>query len=68
MSKLLNLEPAVPGRRRRFTPEQKRALLDEAALYGSGGPQGSLPKAPTPEEPDAGIPHVRISWILSKLG
>ena len=32
MSKLLNLEPAVPGRRRRFTPEQKRALLDEAAL------------------------------------
>lgn len=35
MSNDLNLEPATPGRRRRFTPEQKRALLDEAARPGS---------------------------------
>lgn len=34
MLKPINLEPAVPGRRRRYTPEQKRALLDEAALPG----------------------------------
>jgi len=34
MSKPINLEPAVAGRRRRYTPDQKRALLDEAALPG----------------------------------
>ncbi len=31
---LRNLEPAQPGRRRRYTPEQKRALLDDAAKPG----------------------------------
>lgn len=35
MSNDLNLEPATPGRRRRYTPEQKRALLDEAARPGN---------------------------------
>ena len=29
-----NFEPRVEGRRRRFTPDQKRALLDEAARPG----------------------------------
>ena len=29
-----NVEPATEGRRRRFTPEQKRALLGEAARPG----------------------------------
>lgn len=29
------IEPARPGRRRRFSPEQKRAFLDEAAQLGS---------------------------------
>ena len=31
---LMNLEPVRPGRRRRYTPEQKRALLDHAAAAG----------------------------------
>ena len=31
---LISLEPSAPGRRRRYTPDQKRALLDEAALPG----------------------------------
>ena len=31
---LIELEPVTPGRRRRYTAEQKRALLDEAALPG----------------------------------
>ena len=31
---LIELEPVTPGRRRRYTPDQKRALLDEAALPG----------------------------------
>ena len=31
---LMNLEPVRPGRRRRYTPEQKRALLDHAAAPG----------------------------------
>lgn len=30
----INLEPAQPGRRRRYTPQQKRALLDDAAKPG----------------------------------
>ncbi len=30
----IELEPAKPGRRRRYTAEQKRALLDEAAKPG----------------------------------
>lgn len=34
MSNDLNLEPVTPGRRRRFTPEQKRALLDEVSRSG----------------------------------
>ena len=34
MSNSINLDPVVPGRRRRYTPEQKRALLDEALLPG----------------------------------
>ena len=34
MSKDLNLQPARPGKRRRFTAQQKRALLDEAAKAG----------------------------------
>lgn len=34
MSNPIHLEPVVPGRRRRYTPEQKRALLDEAQLPG----------------------------------
>ena len=29
-----NLEPKVEGRRRRFTPDQKRTLLDEAVRPG----------------------------------
>lgn len=31
---LMNVEPVRPGRRRRYTPEQKRALLDHAAAPG----------------------------------
>lgn len=31
---LMNLEPVRPGRRRRYTPDQKRALLDHAAAPG----------------------------------
>lgn len=34
MSNPIHLEPVVPGRRRRYTPEQKQALLDEAQLPG----------------------------------
>lgn len=34
MSKHVNLEPAAPGKRRRYTPEQKRTLLEEAAKPG----------------------------------
>ena len=30
----LNTEPAVHGKRRRYTPQQKRALLDDAARPG----------------------------------
>ena len=35
MSKQVKLEAAKPGRRRRYTPEQKRALLDEAERPGN---------------------------------
>lgn len=31
----IQLEPVVPGKRRRYTPEQKRALLDETTKPGS---------------------------------
>ncbi|MGH1346007.1 MAG: transposase, partial [Nannocystales bacterium] len=31
---LRDLQPAQPGRRRRYTAEQKRALLDDAAKPG----------------------------------
>ena len=34
MSKTINLQPAQPGRRRRYTVEQKRALLAEASKPG----------------------------------
>lgn len=34
MSKTIQLEPAVPGKRPRYTPDQKRALLDEATRAG----------------------------------
>jgi transposase len=30
----ISLEAPIPGRRRRYTPEQKRALLDDAAAPG----------------------------------
>ena len=33
-NELDSLEPAQPGRRRRYTAEQKRALLDDAAKPG----------------------------------
>ena len=32
---VLAFEPPKPGRRRRYTPEQKRILIEEAALPGS---------------------------------
>ena len=35
MEKRIKLEAAEAGRRRRFTPEQKRALLDESARPGA---------------------------------
>lgn len=35
MSNELEIEPLVPGRRRRYTPEQKRTLLEEAAQPGA---------------------------------
>ncbi|MCB9653511.1 MAG: transposase [Deltaproteobacteria bacterium] len=34
MSNELEIEPFVPGRRRRYSPEQKRPLLEEAAQPG----------------------------------
>jgi len=34
MSNTINLQPAEPGRRRRYTVEQKRALLAEAEQPG----------------------------------
>ena len=34
MENQLQIQAVRPGRRRRFTPQQKRALLDEAALPG----------------------------------
>ena len=35
MSNELEIEPLVPGRRRRYTPEQKRTLLEEATQPGA---------------------------------
>lgn len=35
MVKTLKFDPVPPGRRRRYTPEQKRTLLDEAARPGA---------------------------------
>ena len=35
MSKQVKFEAVEPGRRRRYTPEQKRALLDEAERPGN---------------------------------
>ena len=35
MEKLAKIESAQSGRRRRFTPQQKRSLLDESARPGS---------------------------------
>lgn len=35
MSEIPNIQPAEAGRRRYFTPEQKKALLDEAARPGN---------------------------------
>ena len=34
MTETIAIQAAEPGRRRRFTPEQKRAFLDEAARTG----------------------------------
>lgn len=35
MTEMISVQAAEPGRRRRFTPEQKRAFLDEAGRTGN---------------------------------
>jgi transposase len=35
MTEIISVQAVEPGRRRRFTPEQKRAFLDEASRTGN---------------------------------